>query len=124
MIEIDGQVKATAQKLRLLVKIDGKEVWLTGVSFGILTRLAVGRTNTKEGWIHQSELSSSSARYIYRLKEELGRKDLIENSGCRDGYYRLATDQVAFNTERLKNHDDWDVRRLFITSSEDVVDEN
>lgn len=122
MIEIDGQVKATGQKRRFLVKIDSKEAWLTGVSFRILTTLAFARTNS-EGWVHQTDLSKSGARYIHRLKQELGQK-VVENSGKKDGYYRLTTDQVAFNTERLKNHDDWDVRRLFITSSEDVVDEN
>lgn len=129
MIEIDGQVKATAQKRRFLVKIDGKEVWLTGVSFRILTMLAFARTNG-EGWVHQSDLSTAGARYIYRLKQELGHKGamiqeaVVESSGKKDGYYRLTTDQVTFNPETLKNHDDWDVRRLFITSSEHVVDEN
>ena len=107
MIEIDGQQKPGP---RFLVKIDGKDIWLTYRSFGIFVKLAFARTVGTVHWKHESELNGG-ARYIYRLKQELDRKDLIDND--RNGCYKLATDKVTFNHEVLRNHDDYEVSQLF-----------
>lgn len=116
VIEIDGQekpVQPRSRKQRFLVKVDDREVWLTGVSFRIFVTLAHFRRFQLGGWIHQTDLSTSEARYIHRLRGELDSDDLIENSGKRDGYYRLGRSDVKFNTERLGKHYDSDVSKLF-----------
>jgi hypothetical protein len=105
VIEIDGQQK----RERFLVKIDGRSVYLTGAVFVILTKLAFARSQG-DGWVHQVDLSQAGARYIYRLKQELGGKVVIENDQC--GYYRV-TDKVSFNKGVLKKHPDHGVSGLF-----------
>ncbi len=112
MIEIDGRKKPGP---RYLVKIDGREVWLTGTSFRIFVIFAHARWHKPcpLAWVHKSDLSIYAIRYIHRLRGELDNPDLIENSGNKDGYYRLTRGDVRCNNETLKNHEDHDVRKLF-----------
>ena len=113
MICVDGQAK----KRRFLVKVDGRDVFLRGMPFTYLVMLAWARMhpgiiNYLDGWIHKTDIApgDNQARYIYRLRKELGQKDLIEND--RAGYYRL-TDEVSFNEETLREHPDNAVSSLF-----------
>ncbi|HUV31320.1 MAG TPA: DEAD/DEAH box helicase [Acidobacteriota bacterium] len=115
-VEIDGAF----DRERFLVRINGFPVWLTGKSFKYFTRLAWSRLTADGGWIYKEdiEIGFNQARYLYRMKNEIAGGfsfpwQVVENN--RLGYYRLQIDPVKIrvNQGRLRNHPDWEVRRLF-----------
>lgn len=115
VIEIDGAYEAD----RYLVRINGYPVRLTGKSFKYLTKLAWSRVSREAGWIYKEdlEIGFNQARYLYRLKSEIGlgypsNWQVCENN--RLGYYRLDIDPrgISINYENLKNFPDWEVQQL------------
>jgi len=116
LVEIDGACEAD----RYLVKINGFPVRLTGKSFKYLTKLAWSRVNDGSGWVYKEdiEVGFNQARYLYRMKNEIAASfksdwPIIENN--RLGYYRLhiAPDKIKLNIDALKDHPDYELRRLF-----------
>ncbi len=116
MIEIDGSYECE----RYLVKINGLPVRLTGKSFKYFVKLAWSRLYGESGWIYKEEIENgfNQARYLYRMKNEVGRDlnsnwSIFENN--RLGYYRLNVDpsKISINLDNIKNHPDYEVRTLF-----------
>jgi replicative superfamily II helicase len=121
LVEIDGAYEAD----RYLVRINGFPVHLTGKSFKYLTKLAWSRVNDDSGWVYKDdiEVGFNQARYLYRMKNEIAsgfKSDwpIIENN--RLGYYRLhiAPDKIKLNIDSLKDHPDYELRRLFEAGGE------
>ena len=115
MIEIDGSYESE----RYLIKINGLPVRLTGKSFKYFIKLAWSRVYGESGWIYKDEIENgfNQARYLYRMKNEVGRGvssdwSIFENN--RLGYYRLNIDpsKIKINMENIKNHPDYEVRML------------
>lgn len=115
MIEIDGSY----ERERYLIKVNGFPVRLTGKSFKYFIKLAWFRLYGESGWIYKDEIENgfNQARYLYRMKNEVGRGlnsnwSIFENN--RLGYYRLNVDptKIKINLENIKNHPDYEVRTL------------
>ncbi len=114
-IEIDG----TPVRERFLVRINGRPIKLTGKSFKYLVRLAWSRLRNDHGWLYKEDLEKgfNQARYLYRLRQEIGRDflpewPLYENN--RSGYYRLAVerDRLRVNIDALRDFPDYEVREM------------
>ncbi|MDD4052697.1 MAG: DEAD/DEAH box helicase [candidate division Zixibacteria bacterium] len=115
MIEIEG----TPIRERYLVRIDGRPITLTGKSFKYLVSLVWSRLTKDTGWVYKDELEQgyNQARYLYRLRQEIGRDflpqwPLYENN--RSGYYRLVADrgQIKVNLDALKEIPDYEIQRM------------
>ncbi|MFQ5498636.1 MAG: DEAD/DEAH box helicase [Candidatus Zixiibacteriota bacterium] len=115
-IEIDGRM----ERERFLVRINDFPIRLTGKSFMYFTKLAWSRQCRDSGWVFKEdiEIGFNQARYLYRMKNEVnaatsGSWSVFENN--RLGYYRLSVDpsRIHFNREMLREHPDYEVRRLF-----------
>lgn len=115
MIEIEG----TPVRERYLVRIDGHPITLTGKSFKYLVSLVWSRLTKDNGWVYKEELEQgyNQARYLYRLRQEIGRDflpewPLYENN--RSGYYRLMADrrQIKVNLDALKEIPDYEIQRM------------
>lgn len=115
MIEIEG----TPVRERYLVRIDGHSITLTGKSFKYLVSLVWSRLTKDNGWVYKEELEQgyNQARYLYRLRQEIGRDflpqwPLYENN--RSGYYRLVADrrQIKVNVDALKEIPDYEIQRM------------
>ena len=104
------ETKERALKERVLVILNGEDVWLTMKCFVYLFKLAYRRLETDEGWlpIQDLEIGDNQARNMFRLRSEIPGV-VIENN--RKGYYRLAMDrnQIGMNRERLELFPDIDV---------------
>lgn len=111
-------------RTRFIVEIDDLRCSLTAKSFTYLVRLAAARCGRLEadqdGWIEKEALEPghNQARYIFRLKQELGQFGaalgrLIEND--RLGRYRLTARaaEISFNRPSLARFPDHQVRSLF-----------
>jgi hypothetical protein len=114
-IEIDG----TPVRERFLVRINGQPISLTGKSFKYLLRLVWSRLTHDNGWLYKEELERgfNQARYLYRLRQEIGRDflpewPLYENN--RSGYYRLAADRrgLKVNVDALKEIPDYEIQQM------------
>ncbi|MFH1700589.1 MAG: DEAD/DEAH box helicase [Candidatus Zixiibacteriota bacterium] len=114
-IEIDG----TAVRERFRVRINGQTINLTGKSFKYLCRLAWSRLTRDNGWLYKEDLEQgfNQARYLYRLRQEIGRDflpgwPLYENN--RSGYYRLAAppDSIKVNVDALNDNPDFEIRKM------------
>jgi len=114
-IEIDG----TPVRERFLVRINGRTIKLTGKSFKYLVRLVWSRIRNDHGWLYKEDLEKgfNQARYLYRLRQEIGRDflpewPLYENN--RSGYYRLAVerDRLRVNVDALREFPDYEVREM------------
>lgn len=114
-IEIDG----TPVRERFLVRINGRPIKLTGKSFKYLVRLAWSRLRNDHGWLYKEDLEKgfNQARYLYRLRQEIGRTflpgwPLYENN--RSGYYRLAVapDRLRVNVDALRDFPDYEIREM------------
>ncbi len=114
-IEIDG----TPIRERFRVRINGHTVNLTGKSFKYLVKLAWSRLTKDSGWLYKEDLECgfNQARYLYRLRQEIGRDflpewPLYENN--RSGYYRLAADRegIKINVEALKEIPDYEIQQI------------
>ncbi len=114
-IEIDG----TPMGERYLVRINGRPIQLTGKSFKYLVSLAWSRLTKDNGWVFKDELEQgfNQARYLYRLRQEIGRDflpdwPLYENN--RSGYYRLAAprERITVNVEALREIPDYEIQRM------------
>jgi hypothetical protein len=114
-IEIDG----TQVRERFLIRINGHSVSLTGKSFKYLMRLVWSRLTKDNGWLYKEDLEQgfNQARYLYRLRQEIGRDflpdwPLYENN--RAGYYRLIAerDHIRINLEALKDSPDYEIRQM------------
>ncbi len=115
MIEIEG----TPVRERYLVRINGRPITLTGKSFKYLVSLVWSRLTKDNGWVYKDELEQgyNQARYLYRLRQEIGRDflpewPLYENN--RSGYYRLVADrrQIKVNVDALKEIPDYEIQRM------------
>ena len=89
-IEIDG----TPVRERYVVRIDGQPIKLTGKSFKYLVSLVWSRVTRDGGWLYKEDLEQgfNQSRYLYRLRQEIGRDflpdwPLYENN--RSGYYTV-----------------------------------
>ncbi|MCK5125125.1 MAG: DEAD/DEAH box helicase [candidate division Zixibacteria bacterium] len=114
-IEIDG----TPIRERFRIRINGQSINLTGKSFKYFCRLAWSRVTNDNGWLYKEELEQgfNQARYLYRLRQEIGRDflpdwPLYENN--RSGYYRLAipSDKISINVNALKENPDYEIREI------------
>ncbi len=114
-IEIDG----TPVRERFRVRINGQTINLTGKSFKYLCRLAWSRLTRDNGWLYKEDLEQgfNQARYLYRLRQEIGRDflpgwPLYENN--RSGYYRLAVppDSIKVNVDALRDNPDFEIRQM------------
>ncbi len=114
-IEIDG----TPVRERFLVRINGRPIKLTGKSFKYLVRLVWSRLRNDHGWLYKEDLEKgfNQARYLYRLRQEIGRDflpewPLYENN--RSGYYRLAAERerLRVNVDALRDFPDYEVREM------------
>ncbi len=114
-IEIDG----TPIRERFRIRIDGHPINLTGKSFKYLLRLVWSRLTQDNGWVYKEELEKgfNQARYLYRLRQEIGRDflpdwPLYENN--RSGYYRLAAqrDGLKVNVDALRDIPDYDIQQM------------
>lgn len=114
-IEIDG----TPVRERFLVRINGRPISLTGKSFKYLLRLVWSRLTHDNGWVYKDDLEHgfNQARYLYRLRQEIGRDflpqwPLYENN--RSGYYRLAADRrgLKVNVDALKEIPDYEIQQM------------
>lgn len=115
MIEIEG----TPVRERYLVRIDGHPITLTGKSFKYLVSLVWSRLTKDNGWVYKEELEQgyNQARYLYRLRQEIGRDflpqwPLYENN--RSGYYRLVADRrrIKVNLDALREIPDYEIQRM------------
>jgi hypothetical protein len=77
--------------------------------------LVWGVSNREEGWVHKLDFEpgTSQAKYIYRLKKELGNgssKELIENN--RLGFYRLnlRLENIQIDKTKLMQNPDTEIR--------------
>ena len=125
MIEIEG----TPIRERYLVRIDGRPITLTGKSFKYLVSLVWSRLTKDTGWVYKDELEQgfNQARYLYRLRQEIGRDflpqwPLYENN--RSGYYRLVADrrQIKVNLDALKEIPDYEIQRMAADLRPVVID--
>jgi len=114
-IEIEG----TPVRERYLVRINGRAISLTGKSFKYFLRLAWSRLTKDSGWLYKEDLEHgfNQARYLYRLRQEIGRDflpewPLYENN--RSGYYRLAAERerIRVNLSALKDNPDFEIRQM------------
>jgi hypothetical protein len=114
-IEIDG----TAVRERYLIRINNCPISLTGKSFKYFVRLVWSRLTKDNGWLYKEDLEKglNQARYLYRLRQEIGRDflpdwPLYENN--RSGYYRLAADRdrLRVNVEALQEFPDYEVQEM------------
>jgi len=114
-IEIDG----TPVRERFLVRINNRPISLTGKSFKYLVRLVWSRLTKDNGWLYKEDIEKgfNQARYLYRLRQEIGRDflpdwPLYENN--RSGYYRLAVgrDRLRVNVEALKEFPDCEIQQM------------
>jgi hypothetical protein len=115
LIEIEGDY----ERERYLIRINGRPVRLTGKSFKYLARLAHQRVHGRSGWVFKEDLEAgfNQARYLYRMKSEINDSfptswPIVENN--RLGYYRLALEpeRIRINTDKIRNHPDFEVRSL------------
>jgi hypothetical protein len=115
MIEIEG----TPVRERYLIRIDGRPITLTGKSFKYLVSLVWSRLTKDTGWVYKDELEQgyNQARYLYRLRQEIGRDflpqwPLYENN--RSGYYRLVADRrrIRVNLDALTEIPDYEIQRM------------
>lgn len=114
-IEIEG----TPVRERYLIRINGRAISLTGKSFKYFLRLAWSRLTKDNGWLYKEDLEQgfNQARYLYRLRQEIGRDflpewPLYENN--RSGYYRLAAERerIRVNLSALKDNPDFEIRQM------------
>ena len=114
-IEIDG----TPVRERFLIRINGRTIGLTGKSFKYLVRLVWSRLTKDSGWLYKEDLEKgfNQARYLYRLRQEIGRDflpdwPLYENN--RSGYYRLAADpdDLRVNVDALRSIPDYEIQQM------------
>ena len=114
-IEIDG----TPVRERFLIRINGRPITLTGKSFKYLVRLVWSRLTKDNGWLYKDDLERgfNQARYLYRLRQEIGRDflpgwSLYENN--RSGYYRLAADPdgLRVNVDALRGIPDFEIQQM------------
>jgi len=114
-IEIEG----TPVRERYRIRIDGHAIDLTGKSFKYLVGLVWSRLTKDNGWLYKEDLEQgfNQARYLYRLRQEIGRDfipewPLYENN--RSGYYRLVADpkKIKVNLDALKSIPDFEIQRM------------
>lgn len=114
-IEVDG----TPVRERFRVRINGQTINLTGKSFKYFCRLVWSRLTRDNGWLYKEDLEQgfNQARYLYRLRQEIGRDflpgwPLYENN--RSGYYRLAAppDSIKVNVDALNDNPDFEIRQM------------
>lgn len=114
-IEIDG----TPVRERFRIRINGRSINLTGKSFKYLLRLVWSRLTKDNGWLYKEDLERgfNQARYLYRLRQEIGRDflpdwPLYENN--RSGYYRLAAkpDGLRVNVDALREIPDFEIQQM------------
>ena len=114
-IEIDG----TLVRERYLIRINGRSIKLTGKSFKYLVSLVWSRLTKDNGWLYKEDLEFgfNQARYLYRLRQEIGRDflpdwPLYENN--RAGYYRLVADRerIRVNVDVLRGIPDHQIQQM------------
>jgi hypothetical protein len=114
-IDIEG----TPIRERFLIRINGRPISLTLKSFKYLVSLAWSRLTKDHGWLYKEELEQgfNQARYLYRLRQEIGRDflpewPLYENN--RSGYYRLVAerDKIKINVAALSENPDYEIRKM------------
>jgi hypothetical protein len=116
-IVVDG----AKQEDRYQISINGFKIHLTGKSFMYFTRLARFRQKEGNGWVWKEDLEPgfNQARYLFRMKGEISKVlgdgwPVVESN--RQGYYRLdavTPEVISFNESTLREHEDYDVRKLF-----------
>jgi len=106
-IHLDGR----ADKRRHLVRVGGKDAWLTGGSFEAALKLAVAARTTPLGWVSCGDLGSPDTYHqvIRRLKDDLsvGGMDveaLIENSGAKQYRFSVPPANVSIDARMIKRH--------------------
>jgi len=113
------EIVGTPIRERYAVRINDRPFNLTGKSFKYLVGLVWSRLTKDDGWLYKEDLERgfNQARYLYRLRQEIGRDFLPDwplYESNRAGYYRLVAnrDKIKVNLNALKENPDYEIQRM------------
>jgi replicative superfamily II helicase len=113
------EIVGTPVRERFQIRINGRSINLTGKSFKYLLRLVWSRLTKDNGWLYKEDLERgfNQARYLYRLRQEIGRDflpdwPLYENN--RSGYYRLAAEcqGLKVDVDAIREIPDYEIQQM------------
>jgi len=113
--DVDIHIDGRADKRRHLVRIDGKEAWLTEQSFSAALKLAVAAKTTEVGWASAGQLGEPDGYHqvIRRLKQDLKAADvdadkLVENNRAKQYRFSVPPRNITVDADmvirRLPEH--------------------
>lgn len=113
------EIVGTLSRERYVVRINDRLFNLTGKSFKYLVGLVWSRLTKDDGWLYKEDLERgfNQARYLYRLRQEIGRDFLPDwplYESNRLGYYRLVAsrDKIKVNVNALRENPDYEIQRM------------